>query len=511
MITRSKLKRKIVQAASFVLLISFVMPASGRGSPLANPAAPAAPFKIFLPYVFTAGGGGGGTSPRPVGDIFGVESNWIEADLINKADGVNAYWWRYFAFSWKDIEPTDLEPSLYDWSAVNEHHLRDAADNGFSIVATVKFTPYWVQAINDAQSIQCSPIKDDAASIADFQEFVTALVNRYKEPPYNIKYWQFWNEPDVSPIVLEAIGQLYNSFFGCWGDDDDPYYGGEQYGKFLAIFAQTVKAADPQAKITNGGLVLDCNPEENPTNCTQGRFFEGTLRGLIANGGLPYLDYVSFHVYGQWYVNLSLDENYPGFKDGGVMLGKSKFLRKVMADYGIIPPKPLLMTEAGLMCRRPDTAQPLPSRMKCSDQVAPPEYEDDQAEFLVWVYVRAIADGISGVMWYVLNYMPYRHVGLLYEDSRPKPAYQAYQFLVSQLYGADYVGTLDEYWPTLRAYEFTNDGQTIWVMWAPDQSNHAISLPGGFQAAYDKLGNPISLAPGATSIDINGPTYLILY
>ena len=41
-------------------------------------------------------------------------------------------------------------------------------------------------------------------------------------------------------------------------------------------------------------------------------------------------------------------------------------------------------------------------------------------------------------------------------------------------------------------------------------TNHAISLPSGLQGAYDKLGNPISLATGATSIDINGPTYLII-
>jgi hypothetical protein len=231
---------------------------------------------------------------------------------------------------------------------------------------------------------------------------------------------------------------------------------------------------------------------------------------LIANNGLPYLDYVSFHAYGHWYANLSLDEGWGGFLDGGVMLGKSKFLRKVMSDYGVNPIKPLIMTEAGLMCMRPDTAQPLPSGKKCSDSLAPPEYEDDQAEYVVWIYVRAIADGIQGVMWYELNYMPYRHVGLMYSDGSPKPAYLAYQYLVSQLRGANYVGTLDQYFPTLRAYEFQKGSQKLWVVWAPDQVNHAIALPAGFQYAYDKFGSRINLAPGATSININGPTYLDL-
>ena len=236
MIRMSKLKRKVLWATTLVLLFSFELPGISLGSALRNPDAPAAPFKIFLPYVYSAGGSQGGENqPRPVGDIFGVESNWIESDLVSKAEGVAAYWWRYFAFSWKGIEPTDLDPGEYNWGAVNEAHLRDAAASDFAIVATVKYSPYWAQAISDSQSIQCSPIKDDAAAIADFQEFLTALVNRYKEPPYNIKYWQFWNEPDLDPDVLVAIGQLYSSPFGCWGDDTDPYYGGEKYGKFLSI------------------------------------------------------------------------------------------------------------------------------------------------------------------------------------------------------------------------------------------------------------------------------------
>jgi len=503
-----KLNWKPSWALTFLLSVSFLATGSGLGAPLQEPEAPSAPTKIYLPFVSTGASSPGG-EPNTLG-VFGVESAWIDSNLLTKADGVDTTWWRYFAFSWKGIEPNDVSPSQYNWGVVNEHHLRDAAANGFSIVATMKYTPYWAQSISDSQSIQCSPIKEDAATLADFREFVTATVNRYKVAPYNIKYWQFWNEPDVSPNVLVATGQLYNSPFGCWGVDGDPYYGGEKYGRFLAVFAQAVKAADPQAKVTNGGMLLSCNPEENPTNCIQGSFFEGTLRGLIANNGLNYLDYVSFHVYGHWYANLSLDEGWGGFLDGGVMLGKSKFLRKVMADYGVNPIKPLIMTEAGLMCMRPDTAQPLPSGKKCSDTLAPPEYEDDQAEYVVWIYVRAIADGIKGVMWYELNYMPYRHVGLLNSDGSAKPAYLAYQYMVSQLRGSQFAGTLNQYFPGLRAYEFQKSTGRLWVMWAPDQVDHTITLPAGFQSAYDKFGSRITVAPGATTLKINGPTYLNL-
>lgn len=496
-------------AFAFLLLVNFVFTISGQGAALQEPASPAATSKIYLPIITTGGSSAGGGGPRPL-DVFGVETSYVDGNLLAKADSVNASWWRYFSFNWKAIEPNDVDPPQYNWSAVNEHHLQQAAANGFTIVATVKYTPYWAQAIPDSQSIQCSPIKEDARTLAEFKEFITAIVNRYKAPPYNIKYWQFWNEPDVAPEVLIAINQLYDSPFGCWGDNNDPYYGGERYGRFLAVFAQTVKAADPQAKVTNGGMLLDCNPEENPTNCIQGKFFEGTLRGLSANNGVPYLDYVSFHTYGQWYGNLKLDEGWSGFKDGGVLLGKSKFLRKVMADYGINPVKPLLITEASLMCRRSDDAPALPSGKKCSDSVPPPEYEDDQAEYIVWVYVRAIADGISGVMWYQLNYMSYRHVGLLYSDGSSKPAYRAYQAMVNQLRNTTFNSTLNQFFPTLRAYEFNRGEQRLWVMWAPDQVDHVITLPAGFVAAYDKFGDPVYVPPGADSLIVNSPIYLIL-
>ena len=78
-----------------------------------------------------------------------------------------------------------------------QEHLISAAQRGFSIVAVVKNTPYWAQAIVDPNSIPCSPIKNDPATIADFIEFIQALATRYSAPPFNIRYWQFWNEPDV--------------------------------------------------------------------------------------------------------------------------------------------------------------------------------------------------------------------------------------------------------------------------------------------------------------------------
>ncbi|OGO28935.1 MAG: hypothetical protein A2Z16_05020 [Chloroflexi bacterium RBG_16_54_18] len=494
--------KKLAQILLIISLVavSFATFNIAHGEPvfsLQNPQSP----DVFLPIIF---------NPGPLPSVFGVETTYIDQTLLNKAGNIPTYWWRYNAFLWNQIEPQDVDPPQYNWGAVQENSLIAASQQGFSIVAVVKNTPLFAQAINDPANIPCSPIKSNQAG--EFIEFIHELAVRYSAPPYNIRYWQLGNEPDVDVDLFSGanFNLRYTSPYGCWGDDADPYYGGEYYADFLKIFSDTIKAVNPSAQITNGGLLLDCHPVNDPS-CLSGTFFEGMIKGLQDNNALSALDYVSFHAYARWYTNLRFDEEYKGFTShGGVLLGKSYFLREVMTSYQLNPLKPLLVTEGGTMCARPDDAAPLPSGIKCSDPVPPPEFSDDQAEHLVWHYVRAIADGISGMTWYTLNYQAYRHVGLLNADSSNKPAYIAYQFLVSQLGDAQFVGPLNQYFPTLRAYEFSKNSQYIWVLWSPDQLDHSIFKPSGFQAAYDKLGSLINVPPGATTITINSPVYLIL-
>jgi hypothetical protein len=496
-----KLPTIIIKSLSLMIiltLVNFAGVSQAIGANEPPQPIPSATTKLYLPFVYRTAN----QNPPNQTNPFGVESTYIDNNLLNKAAGVDATWWRYFAFSWQAIEPNDVSPSQYNWGAVDESKLAQAAQLGFSIVATVRNTPHWAQAISDPLTIPCSPIKDTTSVKADFVEFVTAVAQRYSAPPYNIKYWQFGNEPDVAPENL-VNGELYTSQFGCWGDIHDTYYGGAQYGKFLALFAQTVKAVNPNAKIVNGGLLLDCDPTADP-NCQNGKFFEGMLRGLQANGGFSSLDYASFHVYVRWYSfsDLDYDEGDPGFIGrGGVFVGKVDFFREMMSNYGINPPRPILVTEGGLLCN---------GTLVCQDPLPPDDFTNDQADLVVRNYVRAIDMGVSGFMWYTLNYQPWRHIGLLWSDGTGKPAYTAYQFLVSQLGNATYVGKLNQYWPTFRAYEFRRGSQRVWVIWTPDQTDHTISKPAGFQQAYNMLGNSISVPPSATTIPVNGPVYIIL-
>lgn len=495
--------KKILLFITLFALVSGGFSSTGvaRGEPVFDPQNPQNPVLAFLPLLFKAG---------PTQSLFGIETTYIDQNLLNKAQAIPTYWWRYNAFLWNQIEPVDVNPNQYNWGAVDDNSLIAASQQGFTIIAVVKNTPFFAQKINKPQNIPCSPIKDDPATKAEFREFIHELAVRYSAAPFNIRYWQMGNEPDVDPDLF-LPQDLPTTPFGCWGDDTDPYYGGRYYAEILQIFSEEIKAVNPSAQITNGGLLLDCHPDID-VGCASGTFFEGILRYLQQAAAFSALDYVSFHAYARWYGDLRFDEDHKGFTaNGGVLLGKSYFLRQVMTSFGINPLKPLLVTEGGTMCARPDDAPvPLPSGKKCSDVDAPPEFDDDQAEHLVWMYVRAAADDIAGLMWYTLNYQNYRHVGLMDSSNNPKPAYYAYQFLVSLLGDAQVVGKLNQYYPTLRAYEFIKNTQHIWVLWSPDQDDHDIFLPAGFQAAYDKFGTQIVLPPGAITITINSPVYLVL-
>ena len=74
------------------------------------------------------------------------------------------------------------------------------------------------------------------------------------------------------------------------GDINDPYFGGEFYAQMLKAAYPAIKAADPQAQVLVGGLLLD-NPDVATNNTAL--FLEGILRG----GGSPFFDAVSFHCY----------------------------------------------------------------------------------------------------------------------------------------------------------------------------------------------------------------------
>jgi len=357
---------------------------------------------------------------------FGVEIARLNVDF-SKIQAMGAKWIRYNAVIWSDIES---EEGKYNWNQLSqlEDAVKRANDAGLKIILIVRSTPAWAQKV--AGSL-CGPIA--AEKLQSFGNFMSALVKRFSESPMKVDYWELWNEPDVDVSLVPG-----DSVFGCWGDKQDPYYGGGYYAEMLKIATPAIHSANPDAKVFLGGLLLDCDPTDpgTPGRCKQGydlapKFFEGILQA----GGGKFMDYVSFH-------------GYPGFNPkaanpvpselnmiswqarGGVVMGKANYLREVMAKYNIN--LPLFLTETSFLCDERNPACNPPGQ----------DFYQKQAEYGAWLLVRNYAEGI-GTIWYTYDGPGWRSSGILDQDQNPKPVYASLQFIANLLQGSKLTKTIE--------------------------------------------------------------------
>ncbi|MEW5870919.1 MAG: hypothetical protein AB1894_16720 [Chloroflexota bacterium] len=455
--------------------------------------APALDYFAHLPLLY-----------HPGNPPLGGEARWQSDLIFEKAQSANMRWLRLSVFQWDDIQPVESapgDPPVYHWEYVQNAALQAAAARGFTIIATIRFAPAWARKIPE---YSCGPVAE--AQLDAFAEFVQTAVSIYSAPPYNIKYWEIGNEPDVDPYVASFVPNT-DYDYGCWGDNSDDYYGGEYYAKMLERVYPLVKAADPASQVLVGGLLTDCDPTYTypppGRDCKSSKFLEGILR-YNSNQGYLYFDMLSFHGYASYFRGKIFDENQvtanPWGHRGGLVLGKADFLRQVLSSYSA--DKPLLHTEGALNCPAYWT-----NNYSCNPQPGT-DYYEAQADYVVWLYVRDWAIDIPGVIWFTVEESGWHNSGLLNPDTTTRPAHAAYRFLSQELAGAHYVGTIGNY-PELRTYAFGKTRKRIWVMWAPDQIDHTITLPANVLVVYDKYGNPV--IPSAGQITVNSPVYVEMW
>jgi hypothetical protein len=405
----------------------------------------------------------------------GIEVN-IPADLATMSQVGNqlgASWVRYHNLKWRDIETIQGQRDWSKMSEMEEDFLQFAQHN-LSPIVIVSHSPDWAQQIPGSA---CGPIKSSAFN--DFASFMAELASKYSKAPYNIHHWEIGNEPDIAASSIDG-----DSVFGCWGNEDDPYYGGGYYAEMLKVVYPAVKQADPQAQIVFGGLLLDCDPALPPSDkdCKPSKFLEGALR----NGGGSYFDIISYHAYAysssierDWDLN-----NASWGHRGGAVLGKLSFLRETMQQYNVV--KPVLLTETSLLCY--DT---------CNFQTFYPA----QANYAVRLFTRAQAHGIIGTIWYTLNGPGWRQTGLLDNTGQPRPAYYAIQQLASKLNGAVYANSTKQ--GALESYTFLKGSTFYQIMWTNDGSTVNMNLPSDTIAISNHFGEVQQITPSGISVGHN--------
>jgi hypothetical protein len=451
-----------------------------------------APIQTFVPLSPSEKPMATASPAMPAPSVVGIHvQQFTSPDQLSLFMNAGANWTRFDGFHWDQIEPVEAAKPAYQWGAIDETALKDAADTGAQIIAIVLFVPDWAQKY---PGVACGPFAEK--SLDQFAIFMKALVSRYSQPPYNIKYWEIGNEPDVDHTLVDP-----HSGFGCWGDQSDPYYGGGHYAQMLKAAYGQIKLADPQSQLLVSGLLLDCDPINPPEislnsgqykDCASSRFLEGILKA----GGGDYFDGISFHAY-DYYSNRLGRYGNPNWhsswvKTGPVLITKAGYIRSVLTAYGH-PEKYLLNTEAALLCGRDGT------EAQCLSN----DFALTKAYYISEANAAASASGLYANVWYSLT--GWRASGLVDGSLKPYPAYKADQFSAAQLKDAAFVADVTGF-PGVKGYEFTRNETRLWLLWSQDGDDHTIRLSPTPGRIYDTFGGGLPIGGELTITP--APVYL---
>jgi len=402
------------------------------------------PLSVYLPLLFRN---------EPPAVPFGIQvfPGQLDEPDVAMVGEAGARWIRVpFAWSW--VEPYNTTPDNYVWPSgpaylYYDEGIADYSSHGIQVILTFAGNPGW------AATYSGGPI--DKVPIGELVDFMDAAVRHYAAPPYNVRYWEFYNEPDNGIEARAAQGLSW------WGHTP------QAYAELLAAVYPAMKAAYPEAQIVLGGLAYDWFEED------EGPYVRAFLDGVLDNGGADYFDVMNFHYY-------------PAFRDkwdpyGPGIIGKATYLRDKLATYGV--QKPFFCTETSMW----------------SDEFNGGSHEL-QSRYVVQVYARSKAAELLTTIWFWLAdtdaYGEYKY-GLLNPDLSPKPSYTAYQTLAGQLTDAQYVRTLspeETGSAEIEAYDFFLLGGStrIVVAWTNDGLDHDMAFQASQVVVVQKDGSQAS-------------------
>ena len=421
---------------------------------------------------------------------FGIASG----DSFEKIADSGFSWVRIMQqLNWANIES---QKGVYDWDEELDKLIKEAANNRLKVILTISHSPTWARKYPDRA---CGPIKEEA--FTDFAEFLQLVINKYSADPYYVNHFMIGNEPDAS-ISDTTNGNNGNSQFGCWAEEtypNDPFYGGEYYGKMLKAVYPIMKQTNPSIEVILGGLLLACDPRiPEDGNSSDGfcpisvrdkwNFFEGIVKEAGDSFDIVAFHSYTYHVEGKNPVYEERSSRSYWAANGGVIDGKINYLREIMNDYGA--QKPIIITEAALLTNSPST----------------PVFEDAKADYLTWVFAKAWSQGISTTIWYSLE--GWKFSGLVNIDNEPLAAYHAFQTMTKLL--SDFKFIDYEETSSYSKFIFKSDDVTIWLLVPIGEEYeiwYGIEKPKGFLSAIDKFGTEII---PTELIYFNHPIYVLI-
>ena len=439
----------------------------------------------------------------PHNSLFGVEMAKIAPNKgLYEIIAIDTAWVRRNALLWSDVETVE---GSYNWSNVSylDDELITASKNGLEVILVVRRTPIWAQIDIDNNRHTphfCGPIRPD--KLQSFANFMYQAVKRYSKPPYNVKYFEVWNEPDAER-GLSILNP--DPPYGCWGDKNDPYFGGEYYADVLTYVYPSMKAANPGVQVAIGGLLLACKQGVSNVSCDHSeKYLEGILRRHGANDGGNFFDLVNYHAYDYYFNKLGKYGNGgwgSNLVEGPAFLKKLPFIEDTLENFGF-GNKEIILTETALLCGSTGD-EPI-----CQAQ----EYENTKAYYAAQSFAQSIDKGFQTNIWYSATAY-WRGSSLLTTYLDPLPAYYAYGFVENELGKSRNKRDLWEY-TNIKGLEFDRSDKTTWMMWSTltDGDGYvlpvSITLPSEPSKVYTVFGDELANFKGTSLLVTAAPLYV---
>ncbi|MFF5964048.1 cellulase family glycosylhydrolase [Streptomyces collinus] len=294
--------------------------------------------------------------------------------------------------SWRNIQPDS--PDQYLWGRFDR--VVDAAlAHRLDLVPTLSYTPRWAAAADCTSTSQTCPPADNAR----FAEFARQAAERYAAK--GVHTWEIWNEPNIKPF---------------WQTGPDA----ERYAALLTATAPAMRSADPDAYLLLGGLAaVDTIPSRQYVS------HKTFLAELGRRGALRQVDAVSYHPY--TYPLLPSAETVTGtrFED---IDRTPESLVSILKRYDE-PSMPIWLTETGAPTWSQGKAADS-EEARGTDHVTPRLQAEIAADT---VAASAAIPSVEVMFWFAYRdsepqsptSRKSRHYGLLYEDGRRKPSFEA--------------------------------------------------------------------------------------
>jgi hypothetical protein len=382
---------------------------------------------------------------------------------------LHAQWHSGNVVDWALVEPVQ-GARHWEQLAGLESQLLAHQTVGVTPIVRVWEVPEWAQV---AGGYDCGPI--EPSKLDAFGDFMYDLTVRLSAPPYNVRYIELWNEPDLDPALLPDPNHGY---WGCWGNAADPYYGGGAYAEMLAVVYPRIKQANPSVQVLIGGLLAPCHPQiatsQGCINNIDGsplphpqasQFFAGILQRNGKQDGAQYFDVVNFHAYDFYNGSLGQygDPNWGSTsQNGALLLQKSAYFREALGALGVNPlSKQYLASEASLLCFR-----------ACDG------YEATLPSYIAQLYGATYATHLTATLYFPLSASAdFGMAALLDSQNQLKPLAQVYVHSATQLYQAEFLGRTVPI-DGLQGYRFrTADGRELWLVWSSTTAPTRLHLP----------------------------------